>query len=799
MEKHAMLSCTQRRSGLPSSRLAAALAATALLIPGCGDDGGGSGGPPDSGPDAYAGDGVAPTVKVTFPPPNSLTDTPMVTIRGTADDVDDIAAVRVNGAMAQSSDGFATWEATVSLVHGDNAIVVATEDEFDAVDDSAAELTVVLSANVMDSPTAVVADPANGRALVFDRQLDALVAVSYATGERTIVSDDATGEGPELQDPEAAVFDEAGNRVLVLDGAALLAVDLATGNRSVIADGTTGTGDLLAEPFDIALDAPEKNRALVLDIDGTDVANPVATLYAVALDTGDRTVLSRGVGASGPELLNPTALALDPAGNRAFIAFTDNTDGANFVRAVMAVALDTDERTVISTNANADQGRLLGDPVAMVLDDSVTPARLLVLDGNLDAILAVAVDTGNRTVVAEDRVTPGQDFSVPDALALDKAGDVTRALVVDSGLDMVIAVALGDGARTVFSGFNVGEGPLFQQPVAVVVDERAGTAGSAVVVDRQQNALLSVDFATSGRKEISGEEAGSGPDFDDPQALSLDVETGLDGQVENVGKIVVADPGAAALVTVDPVSGARVTLSGGPAGAGPAFGAPRGVAFDPGDAAASVPGRFLVVDEQLNALFAVDPASGDRAIVSDAATGTGPALGVPQAVTLELGATGRTGRALVLTENPAALIAVDLTTGNREELSGPNKGDGSILESPLSVLMELRKAPPPDDTNPDDGPDAGPNDAGPDSSPAFETTGYALVVHGGAGALLAIDLATGRRTELFANGLGKGPEIGLPHAVWLDPENDRMVIADEGLDALLVVDRESLDRVVVSR
>jgi hypothetical protein len=325
--------------------------------------------------------------------------------------------------------------------------------------------------------------------------------------------------------------------------------------------------------------------------------------------------------------------------------------------------------------------------------------------------------------------------------------------------------------------------------VAVVVDARAGSAGSALVVDRQQSALVSVDFATSGRKELSSDEAGSGTGFEDPQALSLDVDTGLSGQIEAVGEILVADPGAAALVSVDPVSGARTTLSGGPAGTGPAFGAPRGVTFDPGDVAASVPSRFLVVDEQLDALFAVDPANGARTIVSDAATGTGPELGAPQAVTLELGEMGRTGRALVVTENPAALIAVDLTTGDREELSGPNKGDGSPLEAPLSVLMELRKAPPGDPAT----------DAAPILLPAYEPTGYALVVHGGAGALLAIDLATGRRTELFAAGLGKGPEIDIPRAVWLDPENDRMVIADEGLDAVLVVDRESLDRVVLSR
>jgi hypothetical protein len=782
-----MLTCTQRPRlrGLHRCWLGAGLAAAALSLPACGDDGGGGGG---GGPDAYAGDGLAPTVKVRFPPPSSLTDQPTITIRGSAADADDIVAIRVNGATAQSSDGFATWQATVALTHGDNAITIESEDQYGARDQTAAELTVQLSANVIDAPTAVVADPANGRALVFDRLLDALVAVSYATGERTIVSDDATGTGPELQDPTAAVLDEANTRVLALDGGTLLAVDLASGDRTAIASAEVGAGDPLLAPFDLALDAAN-DRVIVLDTDATDPQNPVATIFAVALATGDRTVIASGSSGSGPELFAPTAMAIDAANARVLVAATDRTNIDNPVGAILAVDLASGDRTVVATNDNVDQGDAMGSIASMVLDDSVTPARLLALDVDRDAVLAVALDTGNRTVVSEDNVSTGQQFSVPDALALDAPdGGTARALVIDSGLDMVIAVGLDDGARTVISGFNIGAGPLFEQPVAVALDTRTGAAGSALIVDQQQGAIVSVDLATSGRKELSGDDTGSGDAFDTPQALTLDVDTGLAGQIASVGEIVVVDFGLGALVSVNPTTGARTLISGGPAGSGPDFGTPRGVIFDPGDATAGAASQYLVVDDRLDALFAVDPASGARTIVSDASTGTGPALGAPQAVTLELGASGRTGRALVVTADPAALIAVDLATGDREELSGLTKGDGSPLEAPISVLMELRKV-----AIPDPGNDAG---APPQ---LFEPTGAALVVHGGAGALLAIDLATGRRTELFGADLGTGPALDLPRAVWLDAENDRLLIADEGLDALIVADRASLDRVVVSR
>lgn len=783
-----MLTRTQRSRGMEARWPGAALVATALAIAGCGDDGS------SSPPDAYAGDGVPPTVQVSFPTPSSLTDTPMLTIRGTAEDVDDIEAVRVNGTMVESDDGFRTWQATVTLTHGPNTFTFESEDAFGAQDGSAAEITVVLSANWIDVPTAVAADPDSGRALVLDRILDAVVSVDYATGERTIVSDDES-EGPDLSEPAAIVLDAANDRALVLDTSlvALLAVDLATGARTVIADALTGEGDDLVGPRALVLDAA-RSRALVLDVNTTDPQAPVGTIYAVALDTGDRTAIANPDTSERPVLTSAQGLALDAAGGRVFVADTDTeTDPENPRSAIFAVDLASGARTLVSTSANADQGRVMAAPVALVLDDTADPARLVVLDEGADIVLAVDLATGNRTVLAEDRVSAGPDFSVPIAMALDEDAEGNgRILLVDSGLDELLAVDLGDGARTSLSRVAVGEGPLLAQPGPLVVDTLADPAGRVLVLDQQEDAIMAVDLATSERTLISGEEAGSGPDLDGPAALSLNVHTGLYGQAAAADQVAVADPTAGVLLSVDLASGARTVISGGSAGSGPAFGQPRALTFDAGSEVAGVPARFLVVDAELGALFAVDPANGDRAVISDASTGAGPALGAPVSVALELGDSGPTGRALVLDSNPAALLAVDLETGDREEISGPNAGDGAPLAAPLSVIMELRKAAPPMPPMDEEAPDAGP-------APAYEPTGYALVVHGGAGALLAIDLATGRRTELFATGIGKGPAFDQPRAVWLDPENERMVVADQGLDSLILADRQTGDRVIISR
>ena len=52
-------------------------------------------------------------------------------------------------------------------------------------------------------------------------------------------------------------------------------------------------------------------------------------------------------------------------------------------------------------------------------------------------------------------------------------------------------------------------------------------------------------------------------------------------------------------------------------GSGPAFVSPRGIAVE-------ADGSLVVVDLGLDAVVRVDPVSGDRTIISDASTGSGP-------------------------------------------------------------------------------------------------------------------------------------------------------------------------------
>jgi hypothetical protein len=134
-----------------------------------------------------------------------------------------------------------------------------------------------------------------------------VIAIDLSSGDRTILSDGATGSGPQLQNSDGIAVD--GTRALVTDGnlAAILAVDLSSGDRTILSDAATGTGPNLAAPFAIIVDGV---RALVLD-------SSLQAIVAVDLATGDRTILSDPATGTGPFFQISGGIALD--GGRALV------------------------------------------------------------------------------------------------------------------------------------------------------------------------------------------------------------------------------------------------------------------------------------------------------------------------------------------------------------------------------------------------------------------------------------------------------------------------------------------------
>ncbi|MHC4136963.1 MAG: outer membrane protein assembly factor BamB family protein [Planctomycetota bacterium] len=374
-----------------------------------------------------------PQVTVLFPPAASLTDAAQVTITGRASDPQGVKAVRVNGVMAGSTDGFLTWRVVAPLTEDlINVIRVEAEDQTGNLDSAAATILVQESATAAfgsgpstDRPSCGALDPANGRILVVEETGQRLLAVDRATGDRSVVSDATVGSGPALQGRLCVRAD--GTRALVLDDGrrALFAIDLATGDRTILSDDTTGGGTFFIMPHALAVDTAN-NRVLVAD-------TGLGLLCAVDLTSGNRSFVA------GP-FTSPVGVALDAVDNRAYV--TDDADDALF-----EVDLATGATTVISM-LGTGSGTPFLEPDGVAVDR--VRNRALVADRGRDGLLAVDLASGDRIFLSGGGLGRGTAFADPGDVVLDPT---TNSLVVaDAGLDVVFGVELLGGDRVVLSG-----------------------------------------------------------------------------------------------------------------------------------------------------------------------------------------------------------------------------------------------------------------------------------------------------------------------------------------------------------
>ena len=94
-----------------------------------------------------AEDTIAPTATITSHTNDQIVSSSPITVSGTASDANEstIVSVEVNGIEATTTDGYSTWSAGgLSLVEGNNSVVVATEDEYFNRDSSAVNINVIL-------------------------------------------------------------------------------------------------------------------------------------------------------------------------------------------------------------------------------------------------------------------------------------------------------------------------------------------------------------------------------------------------------------------------------------------------------------------------------------------------------------------------------------------------------------------------------------------------------------------------------------------------------------------------------
>jgi hypothetical protein len=271
-------------------------------------------------------------------------------------------------------------------------------------------------------------------------------------------------------------------------------------------------------------------------------------------------------------------------------------------------------------------------------------------------VLEVNPGDGARTLVSDNH-TPvgGPDLQAPTGIALEADGDLIIAETFETPINgvevpSVVRVDRVTGARTlVSSNASPAGGPALVHPLGIAVEPGGGILVADMVAFPQgKGGVIRVDPVTGARTTLSRNGSPSGaPFFDYP----TDVAVAPNGDV-----YVVDDVG---VLRVDPVTGARTRVSRNlsPAGA-PTFDNPVYLTID-------ADGDILVSDlGATERIIRVDPVTGDRSTVSDNADPPGgPSFVVLGDLVADC------DDILVVDTAGGAVLRVDATTGERTTVS----------------------------------------------------------------------------------------------------------------------------------
>jgi sugar lactone lactonase YvrE len=203
------------------------------------------------------------------------------------------------------------------------------------------------------------------------------------------------------------------------------------------------------------------------------------------------------------------------------------------------------------------------------------------------------------------------------------------------------------------------------------------TAGTLIVSDTNADAIFAVDPANGKRMLVSKFNVrGSGPEIALPRGIILDSSNNI--YVVNTSPVV-------AIIKIDPVTGNRTTVSSSTAGVGtgPNFLTPSGIAI-------RSDGKLIVSDTGgtngnagSDAIFVVDPATGNRTILSDDVTpNTTNALTSASALLIH------STLGILVSDNALtdAITKIDGTTGEKTVFSSNTVPNGT---NPISTPAGL--------------------------------------------------------------------------------------------------------------
>jgi hypothetical protein len=654
---------------------------------------------------------------VTFPSPGAVTDAQNLVVRGTTEGPDTVVSVRVNGASATSTDGFATWRTSIVLSPGRNTLAVTLTDDLGRERTDATALEVEQVAAVLQSPIRLAHEPVRSTWLVLERRQNALLRLDPATGVARVLSSATRGAGTPFDGPTALAVDTGGDAIYVGDTGndTVFAVDPGTGDRTVVVDRSAasaqGLSGILSNLTELVFD--DMNRRLLAADSGSD------TVFAIDPGTGTISLISGGNNAqpalrrgSGTSIFSAAGMGWDESGNRVIVV-------DNQADQVVAVNLTTGNRTVLSSNSAPAQptGPDFTTPTSLELDAGRRFAYVtdVIQPGVPNRVLEVDLSTGARRELSGENVGSGTDLEFPQSCRIDTPNQ--RLLVGDAARHTIFAVDLQSGARTRFYDTRVGEGPRFADPFGTSHD---ATRARLLVADRSLRALVAVDLRSGDRRVLTQFDGSTTPydvtiDTIRDRALVVDVQqsrvfavalgtgtatelpvaalsnirhigfdpardralvsraTATNGSAFQVWSIDLANP--------DPNSGelpvallSRSTTP--PVGSGPSMTHILDLTVD-----ADTDVALVLEQSGGGEVLAVDLDSGDRSLISGSGRGTGNGLQNPRSFAPQPGAP----RVLVLNRSGDETLSVDLNTGDRSLVTGEGRGEGPRIRAAVDV------------------------------------------------------------------------------------------------------------------
>ncbi len=634
---------------------------------------------------------VGPEIQMDFPGGKVFTTGDRISLAGVTRDISRLQRVEVNGAPVESTNGLVNWRFEVQIFDGDNSIRIVAEDERGNVSRRTVR---VRNDTLMTSVTDVAPDLKRDQMVVASGavsrdEISALFTVSFETGQTTLVSKDGErGEGPDLGKIGGVTVPNNDDLAYVTDttSGSIIEVDLLTGDRVEISGPNQGSGPRMSLPTRLVFEF-KTNSFFV-------VATGTGDVFKVSRANGDREVFSG-------ELINPSAIAVQVSSSELFVADRSNGQihGINALTGFNRVISDSTDSgpeldepvglaflengafsefyvsdrglgaiVKLDFNGNREIFGQIGDgrgPLESLGGIEMVDGSAILGDTELNAVL-IANKNVNRTVMTRASVATGPRLrdarrltsTTSGALVtIKKVGTVSELLVIDPN----------DGVRqTADDAFGAGSGPEIREPR----DVTGPASGSELfIIDvralPETPRILAIDTSNGNRRIVTSDEVGEGESLPNSQVLTANAD-GSKLWVNSFGRI----------VEVDTETGNRTLVTGNGRGAGPFI-----------DIVGS-----MVLDQNANRLLVgfgediltIDLETGDRAVFSDKNDG-GPVLAGFNGLALDA-ANGRLIAAGFEFENQDSLIAVNLINGARDELSGEDRGQGT-LPSLMSGLV----------------------------------------------------------------------------------------------------------------